>query len=64
MVYRQFMDGGIAGQPGFMNSAIRSQEITQTFPAAFIGVDVDFTNAISIIARPFITRETLDFLLN
>ena len=49
MVYSHFMDGGIAGQIGFMNSAIRSQEITQTCPAVFIGVDMDFTNAVSIV---------------
>jgi hypothetical protein len=49
MVYSQFMDGDIAEQIGFMNSAIGTQEITQTRPAAFVGVDVDFTNAIAIV---------------
>ena len=59
MVDRQFMDGGVAGQIGFMNAAIGSQEIALTSPTAFIGVDMHFTNAIAIlIARPFMRAMT------
>ncbi len=43
------MDGDIARQISLVNSAIRSQEITQTRPAAFVRVDMDFPNAISIV---------------
>ena len=53
------MNGDIPTQVGFMHSAIGSQKITQPRPTAFIGIDVDFTNAIAvIIARPFIFSMT------
>jgi len=59
MVYSQFTDGGIASQIGFMNTAIRSQEIMQTCAAVFLGVDMDLTNAIAIVvACPFMCAVT------
>jgi len=55
MIDSQFMDSRIARQVGFVNTSIRTQEIAQTRPAAFIGIDMHFSDTISIvIASPFI----------
>jgi len=59
MVDRKLVNGDITGQVLLMNSTERAQEITQTGPAAFIGIDVDLPNAISIvIPSPFVLTVT------
>ena len=60
MVHGQFVDGGIARQVRFMNTAIRSQEIPQTCPPAFVGVDMDFSNAVSIVIACIFTLSMTD----
>jgi len=51
----ELMNGNITGQVIFVNTAKRSQEITQSCPSTFIRIDMDFTDAISIIVTsPFI----------
>ena len=36
MIDRKFVNGDVAGQVLFVNTAKRTQEITQTGPAAFV----------------------------
>jgi hypothetical protein len=55
MIYCQFMDGCITRQICFVNTSIRAQEVAQSCPTAFVGIDMHFSNAISIvIASPFV----------
>jgi len=55
MVNSKFMDGHIARQVIFVNAPEWLQEITQTGPASFAGIDIHFPNAIPIvITGPFI----------
>ncbi len=55
MIDCQFMDGGITGQVSLGNTTVGAQEVAQTGPATFVRIDMDFTNAVSIlIPRPFI----------
>ncbi len=55
MIHRQFMDGSITGQIRFMNASIGTQKVAQTSPTAFIRVDMDFADAVSIfVACPFV----------
>ena len=57
MVHSQFMNSGIARQIGFVNATVGTQEITQASPTAFVRVDMDFADTVSIvIACPFIQR--------
>lgn len=59
MIDCQFMDSNIARQIGFVNTSVWAQEIAQSCPAAFVGIDVHFSDPISIvIARPFILSMT------
>jgi hypothetical protein len=53
------MDSHITRQIGFMNTSIRTQEIAQSRPTAFAGVNMHFSDAISIIiACPFVLAVT------
>jgi hypothetical protein len=55
----KFVNGHIAGQIFLMNASKRAQEIAQTGPAAFIGIDMHFPNSIAIgIASPLILAVT------
>jgi hypothetical protein len=59
MIYCQFMDGCITRQICFVNPSIRTQEIAQSCPTAFVGIDMDFSDTVSIvIACPLIFSVT------
>ena len=45
----KFVNGNIAGQVLLVNPTKRPQEISQPGPAAFIGIDMHFSNAIAIV---------------
>lgn len=55
MIDSHFMDGNIARQICFVNTSVWAQEIAQSCPAAFVGIDMHFSDTISIvIACPFV----------
>jgi len=55
MIDCQFINRTIARQESFVYSAVGTQDVTQTRPAAFVRVDMDFANTISIVITcPFI----------
>ena len=55
MIDSQFMDSNIARQIGFVNTSVWTQEVAQACPTAFVGVDMHFSDTISIIiACPFV----------
>jgi len=59
MIDCQFMNSDIARQIGFVNTSVGAQEIAQTCPTAFVGIDMHFSDTISIvIACPFILSMT------
>ena len=59
MIDCQFMNSNIARQIGFVNASIRTQEVAQTGPAAFIGIDMHFADTVSIIiACPLVLSMT------
>ena len=59
MIDCHFMNSNIARQMGFVNTSIRTQEIAQSCPTAFVGIDMHFSDTISIvIACPFILSMT------
>ena len=59
MIDCHFMNSDIARQIGFVNASVWAQEIAQSCPAAFVGIDMDFSDTISIvIACPFILSMT------
>jgi hypothetical protein len=59
MVDREFLDGDIARQVDLVDTTIRTQQVTQARPATFIGVHMDFTDAVTIvIASIFILAVT------
>ena len=49
MIDSHFMDGSIARQIGFVNTAVRTQEVSQTCPTTFVGIDMHFSDTVSII---------------
>ena len=49
MVDREFLDGDIARQVGLVDTTIRTQQVTQARPAAFIGIHMDFADSIAIV---------------
>ena len=55
MIDSKLLDSDIAGQVAFVNAAEGAQEITQASPTTFIGVDMDFSNSVTIgIAGPLL----------
>jgi hypothetical protein len=59
MIDCHFMNSCITRQIVFVNTSIRTQEIAQTCPTTFVGIDMHFSDAVSIvIACPFIFSVT------
>ena len=59
MIDSHFMNGNIARQIGFVNTSVWAQEIAHSRPTTFVGIDMHFSDTISIvIASPFILSMT------
>jgi hypothetical protein len=59
MIDCHFMNSCITRQIGFVNTSKGVQEIAQTYPTTFVGIDKHFSDAVSIvIACPFIFSVT------
>lgn len=59
MIHSELLDSDIAGQGAFVNPAKGTQEITQASPTTFIGVDMDFSNSVTIgITSPLLLSMT------